>query len=176
MHEVERNVDLDEVERARTGDVQAFESLIQKYGREVYAVCRRFTHDAHEAEDLAQEALTRAYRGLKNFRAEASFHTWLFRIVMNVGRSWWKSRSSEPPLSLSVPEQARSADELLEAMRVEIARLPDRQREVLTLRVFGNLEFEEISSILEITPGAARVHLSLARKALAERMSMEDEL
>jgi RNA polymerase sigma-70 factor (ECF subfamily) len=170
---VDVDPDLEAVRRAQGGDARAFEALVARHGRSIYAACRRFTHDAHEAEDLAQEAILRAYRGLGAFRAESSFRTWIFRIVMNVGRTWWARRRPEPPAA--GPAAPAGDAELLESMRAEIATLPDRQREVLTLRVFAGLEFEEIAEILEISPGAARVHLSMARKALAEKLRLEDE-
>lgn len=164
--------DLEDVRKAKSGDASAFEDLIRRHGRDVHAVCRRFTRDEHEAEDLAQEALFRAYRGLAGFREDSSFRTWLFRIVLNVGRTWWSTRrvSEAPPTRVELPS---TEAETLEAMRAEIARLPDLQREVLTLRVFGGLEFDEIAELLDTTPGAARVHLSLARKTLAERLEVE---
>ena len=163
--------DLEYVQRARDGKPRAFETLVERHGKDVYAVCRRFARDAHEAEDLAQEVFLKAYRGLSRFRGESSFRTWLFRITVNAGRSWIARRV---PQEVAIPPgeaepEAGTSDEL-ERLRRAIAKLPDSQRMALSLRAFGGLAYEEVAQVLNMTPASVRVTVSLARKALAEQL------
>lgn len=155
--------------RAAAGDPEAFRMLVTRHRESAYAVCRRWTGDAHEAEDLLQEAFLRAHRGLPGFRSEASFRTWFYRIVANVCRSW--SRAKRPvPVGDDLPDAPapEASSDRLEALGRAVEALPEKQRAVVTLRYFAGLEFDEIAAALEITPEAARMNLSLARRRLAE--------
>jgi RNA polymerase sigma-70 factor, ECF subfamily len=70
--------------RAQKGDVGAFELLVERHGKLVYNLALRMLRDAHEAENLAQEAFMRAWRGLPNFQMQAKFSTWLYQIVTHL--------------------------------------------------------------------------------------------
>lgn len=160
----------DWLHRARNGDAAAFERLIETHGEGIYLLCRRFTHDAHEAEDLAQEVFMRVHRAIAGFRGDAAFRTWLYRIAVNACRSWHARTRTTEALDPYLAAPASSPDELDELQR-EIARLPERSRLVLGLRVFSGLEFEEIADIMETTPGSVRVYLTQARKQLLAQIS-----
>ena len=79
----ENNNDKELVKRAQKGDKIAFDTLVTKYHLKVVNLVTRFVKDADDAQDVAQEAFIKAYRGLKNFRGDSAFYTWLYRIAIN---------------------------------------------------------------------------------------------
>ena len=79
----DRQIDQALVERAQKGEQKAFEMLMSKYQRRLIRLISRFVKDEHEVNDVAQEAMIRAYRALPNFRGESAFYTWLYRIAIN---------------------------------------------------------------------------------------------
>ena len=82
----DRQVDQVLVERAQKGEQKAFEMLMSKYQRRLIRLISRFVKDEHEVNDVAQEAMIRAYRALPNFRSESAFYTWLYRIAINTAK------------------------------------------------------------------------------------------
>lgn len=84
----DRQIDQVLVERAQKGEQKAFEMLMSKYQRRLIRLISRFVKDEHEVNDVAQEAMIRAYRALPNFRSESAFYTWLYRIAINTAKNF----------------------------------------------------------------------------------------
>ena len=84
----ENNNDKELVKRAQKGDKVAFDTLVTKYHLKVVNLVIRFVKDADDAQDVAQEAFIKAYRGLKNFRGDSAFYTWLYRIAINSAKNY----------------------------------------------------------------------------------------
>src|SRR5436190_19419830 len=108
------NADPELIERARSGDRQAFGQLVVLYQRRVYATARRMVGGHADADDVSQEAFLRAYRGLKGFDGRADFFTWLYRIVVNVALNHiraGKGRAGEPELRSADPTARLEARE-----------------------------------------------------------------
>src|SRR3954469_21826000 len=149
----------------RGGDVKAFEALVRRYQRPVLAIARRFAGDADDAEDLAQRAFINAAERAGGWRG-GSFKSWLFRIVVNLAKKHVRDtakfdRSEEGTHEVPVESDAHERLELFEkqkALREAVARLPTRQREVLLLRIDGDLPFAEIAAALGITEVNAKVN------------------
>ena len=80
--------DLELVQRVQSGDKKAFDILVLKYQHKVIGLITRYVHDPDTAMDVAQEAFIKAYRGLKNFRGESAFYTWLYRIAINSAKNY----------------------------------------------------------------------------------------
>lgn len=172
------------IERSKGGDREAFDRIVERYRRDVYRIAYRMTTNHEDADDVAQETFLRAYRALGSFRGDASLKTWLFRIAMNlsinVGRSH-AGRVSEGHDLEALPD-ARAIEgpagerRLLrseEAARVRgaVAALPPRQKQVVLLRMYEELPFQEIAEVLDCPIGTAKANFFHAmnnlRKALA---------
>lgn len=160
------------------GSADAFEALVERYRAYAYRICWRMLGDHHGAEDASQEAFVRAFAALSGFRSDALFKTWFTRIVANGCINRRRAMKRAPRLAGDVPEPAARPEapaveltELQQKIQAAIEDLPEKQRLALILRVQENLEFEAIAEALEISPAAARVNLSLARKSLRETLA-----
>lgn len=169
------------VERARQGDHGAFEELVRATYMDAYALAYRLTGDEEDARDVVQEAYLRAFRGLKRFRGEAQFTTWLYRITANCASSTLGKRARhrhdvleddeiiEASSRLDPAEQAdRGA--VRERLKAALNELPPRLRAVVVLRDVYDLPHEAIAAELGISESAAKVRLHRARRKLRERL------
>jgi RNA polymerase sigma-70 factor (ECF subfamily) len=178
------------VEKARQGDHEAFEELVRATYMDAYTLAFRLTGDEEDARDVVQEAYLRAYRGLKRFRGEAQFTTWLYRITANCAASTLGKRArhrhdvleddddvADPSGRVDPAEQAdRGATR--DRLKAALAELPPRLRTVVVLRDVYDLSHEAIAAELGISESAAKVRLHRARRKLRERLyplSGEDE-
>src|SRR6266849_4251702 len=163
------------LEAFKSGDHRAFEVLVRRYQRPVLAIARRFATDQDDAEDLAQRAFINAAQRAGGWRG-GSFKSWLFRIVVNLAknhvrdtarfdRSEAAAEQEAAPTESSAHERLELAEER-EALRGAVAKLPRRQREVLLLRIDGDLPFAEIAATLEITEVNAKVNFHHAVQKL----------
>ena len=157
------------VAASRAGDRDAFGVLVERHRRHVYQLCYRFVGNHEEASDLAQDVFLRAYRGLRGFKGNSALATWLYRIGVNVCLNRVSARSKGPriaPLEAAqgVDHAAERADTRLERderaaeVRAAIARLPDKQRATLILRVYHDLPHEQIAGILGSSVGAVKAN------------------
>jgi RNA polymerase sigma-70 factor (ECF subfamily) len=158
--------DRDDVRAAQAGEREAFDRLVERYQRDVYRLCYRFSSDHHDANDLAQEAFVRAYRALPRFRGDSAFSTWLYRIAVNVCLSF---RAARRPASLELPESlpdacpsvAEAVHRAQTSARVQAAveRLPTKQRATVILKVYQELTHEEVARVLGTTVGTVKANL-----------------
>jgi len=163
--------------RCRRGDPRAFEELVRLTERRVYGLALRLTKDPYEAEDVAQEAYLRMFRGLGGFREEARFETWMHRIVTNTAFSHLRRRGRfgdlfdeerEPEIPVS-DQTGSSADR--DRLERALATLPEGQRVPLVLKDVYGLSCKEIGAELGIEEGAVKVRLHRARKRLQRTLS-----
>ncbi len=165
---------LELVERCRAGDRRAFEELVRETHGAVYGLALRILGDREEAEDVTQEVYLRVWRGIKGFRGDSSFGTWLYRVAANVALNALKARRRLGGIAAQLPEESWEEEgkvlAKLEAERLEslISRLPPSQRAVLVLRDIYDLGGEEVARMLGISPGAVKVRLFRARQRLRE--------
>lgn len=166
------------VAAAQAGDRGAFDDLVRATYIDSYTLAYRLTGDEDDARDVVQEAYLRAYRGIKRFRGDAQFSTWMYRITANCATTFLGKRSrnrhdeltddvvTDDPATTVDPEAsldaAASRDRLHEALR----RLPPRLRAVVVLRDVYDLPHESIAAELGITETAAKVRLHRARRKL----------
>jgi RNA polymerase sigma-70 factor (ECF subfamily) len=177
------------VAAAQDGDRSAFETLVRATYQDAYTLAYRLTGDEEDARDVVQDAYLRAYRGLRRFRGDAQFTTWLYRIVANCATTSLSKRSRHRHDDLS--EETGVADERPESDPVVMAEagslrdrvsaalddLPPRLRAVVVLRDVYDLPHEAIAAELGITEAAAKVRLHRARKKLRDQLfpGREDE-
>jgi RNA polymerase sigma-70 factor (ECF subfamily) len=163
----------------RRGDREAFEEVVRRTHRHVYTQAFRLVGDRQEAEDVAQEAYLRVFRGLAGFRGDAQFETWLYRIVSNAAMSHLRKRrrfgelvmdpSEEPgePVSpVRVAEEAVDRDSLTKALD----SLPPSLRVVVIMKDVYGLSCREIGGQIGVSEGAVKVRLHRARKRLKEML------
>lgn len=147
---------------ASLSDIErAYREGLGKYRRVAAAICG----DRAAAGDVVQEAFARAVRERRRFRGEAAVETWLWRIVVNAARNQVRDRPRTEPLGeLAAPEP--DVSELADA----VAALPERQRLVVFLRYYADLDYAAIAEVAGIAPGTVGATLNQARAALEERL------
>jgi RNA polymerase sigma-70 factor (ECF subfamily) len=172
----------DLVTAAKAGDRSAFDELVRATYADAYTLAYRLTGNEEDARDVVQDAYLRAYKGLKRFRGDAQFSTWLYRITANCASTTMARRSKSRHDELDSDSQLiderpdhdpqMRAEASLERDRVSeaVAALPPRLRAVVVLRDIYDLPHEAIAEELGITEAAAKVRLHRARKKLRERL------
>jgi RNA polymerase sigma-70 factor (ECF subfamily) len=130
------------------------------------------TGSVERAEDQVAEAFARAWLSWRKVRRHPAPRAWVVRTALNAGATWWHRRSRELPLAGHDAAAPRDADDSVDAALLTTLRhLPDRQREVIALRVFLDLDIDTIARQLGIAPATVRVHLSRAVTTLRHELS-----
>jgi RNA polymerase sigma-70 factor (ECF subfamily) len=170
------------VAAARAGDLGAFEQLVKRTYADVYTLAYRLTGNEEDARDVAQEACLRAWRGVKKFRGDSRFSTWMYRITANCASTLLVRRSKGSHEELNAddqvadqrpevdPEAMAEAGYVRDRMTAALAELPPRLRAVVVLRDIYDLPHEAIAAELGISQEAAKVRLHRARRKLRERL------
>jgi RNA polymerase sigma-70 factor, ECF subfamily len=178
------------VASARTGDVHAFETLVNKYDRQIFRIAQHITQNREDAQDVVQDAFLKAYEKLDQFQGNSKFYTWLVRIAVNESLMRLRKRRTGKMVSIdddieteegSVPrdladwspnpEQNYSQSELAEILRKTIQGLPHGFRIVFVLRDVDGLSTEETAETLGLSIPAVKSRLLRARLQLRERLS-----
>jgi len=176
------------VQRAQQGDNRAFDMLVLKYQSRMANVVSRYIKDHHEIADVTQEAFVKAFRALPNFRGDAQFYTWLYRIAINTAKNFLVAKTRRPPdvdkdietgefsdvsgvlEAEERPDQLLSRDQLQAVVVKALADLPEDIRTALTLREFDGLSYEEIASIMECPVGTVRSRIFRGREAVEKKI------
>jgi RNA polymerase sigma-70 factor, ECF subfamily len=161
------------------GRREAFDVIVRRHRRQIYQLCYRFTGTHEDASDLAQDVFIRAYRGLAGFKGNSALATWLYRIAVNVclNRASVKAPkraalSAVDPVDHRI-ERADTAlmrGERAAEVRAAIARLPNKQRATLILRVYHDLPHDQIAGILGTSVGAVKANFFHALANLKKLM------
>lgn len=168
------------IARVQAGDAGAYDYLVGKHLPRVVAIAYGVVRNAHDAEDLAQEAFVKAFQGIGRFRAGEPFGPWVYRIVTNAALDLLKHRTKFRHEELAGYEPAARRDDAeLPAMSNDLARridaalneLPDMQRIVARLHLIEEFEHAEIAAMTGLSDGTVRSHLSLARRKLKETLA-----
>jgi RNA polymerase sigma-70 factor (ECF subfamily) len=172
-----------DVARVLAGDVQAFEGIVRRWQGPLINMAWRYCRDRGRAEEMAQEAFLRAWRGLSHWRRESSFSTWLFALAANVYRSELKRFPTETQPLESAPEPACLATQHSElaaqlshdAVRRAVLALPLRYREPMVLFYFHEMDVAAAARTLGMPEGTLKARLSRARTLLRQRFPRLDE-
>ena len=165
---------------AQAGDQDAFAELVQLYEKRVLALTQRMCRNPEDAAEAAQEAFFSAWQGLKSFRGESSFSTWLYRLASNAcvdllrreGRRQAavslddEELNLDIPASLPSPQEEAERRELREQVEAGLRALPPEYRAVLVLREMHQLRYEEIAQSVGLDVGTVKSRISRGRKRL----------
>jgi RNA polymerase sigma-70 factor, ECF subfamily len=167
--------DKDLIECFKIGNVSAFEELVRRYQDRIYNLCRHMVEDSDDARDAAQDVFVKAYGALKNYRPDAGFYTWLYRIAVNTCLDF-KKRRQIPPLDVelvdSLPSGGPSPEEVYESKEAgriidaALQRLPKKLRAAIVLREMEGLSYEETATVLGISTGTVKSRIARAREQL----------
>lgn len=180
------------VERTLAGDQRAYELLVLKYQRRIERLIARMVRDTDLIPDIAQETFIRAYRALHQFRGDAQFYTWLYRIAVNTAKKALMdlkrdpvvlesalrnsddddetSRSGVEPTTDETPETVLAAREVAEAVNAAMEALPEDLRQAVTLREIEGLSYEDISLLMGCPIGTVRSRIFRAREAISAKV------
>jgi RNA polymerase sigma-70 factor (ECF subfamily) len=169
------------IARARTGDAEAFESLMIATEGQVLRLAGRLLGDRELAQDAAQEVFLRVFRYLRGFREHEDFRAWLYRITVNVCKDAGRHTSRpgprvslegrEPEDASTGTEESLLSRECVDAVRSALGALSPRERAALVLRDLEELTSEEVSKVLGSRPGTVRAQVASARAKLRERLA-----
>jgi len=170
------------------GDRSAFDLLVLRWDRKIQGAIYRLMGSEEEARDLCQEAFLKAYRGLGGFKGEARFSSWLYQIALNLCRDRMRRRRGRIMVSLDALEpeaqghvlrDEASTQDLVEArdlqqkVRAAVMALPEDQREVIVLKEYEGLTFQEIAEVLGLPVSTVKTRLYRGLDRMRERLSRE---
>jgi RNA polymerase sigma-70 factor, ECF subfamily len=180
------------VERAKRGEVSAFEMLVVKYQRRIERLIGRMVRDTDLVQDIAQETFIRAYRALPQFRGESAFYTWLYRIAVNTAKKALVEKKRDPLLfegamvstedgeepsrvenELSdgeTPETVLAGRQVAATVNAAIDALSEDLRQAIVLREIEGLSYEEIADVMNCPIGTVRSRIFRAREAIAIKL------
>ena len=186
------DTDLMLVERTVAGDQKAYGLLVVKYQRRIERLIGRMVRDTDLVEDIAQETFIRAYRALSQFRGEAQFYTWLYRIAVNTAKKALVDLKRDPLVSETAlrggddddetsgveneltspetPETVLAAKEIAATVNSAMEALPDELRQAVTLREIEGLSYEEIAEVMNCPIGTVRSRIFRAREAISAKV------
>ena len=182
--------------QGKTKDAKAFEKLMKKYHKSVYYMLLKMVNNTDDAQDLTQEAFAKAFASLDKFDSTYAFSTWLFRIATNnaidfirkkriktisLDNPWGNddddSYSIDPKDPDPNPGEEMLRDQRKEYLAIAIEKLPAKYKQLVELRYFQELSYEEVATKLELPLGTVKAQLFRARELLNEQLSaMEDQM
>ena len=176
------------VERTVAGDLRAYDLLVIKYQRRIERLIGRMVRDTDLVPDIAQETFLRAYRALHQFRGDAQFYTWLYRIAVNTAKKALMDLKRNPLvyegtlrsaddenetyrighelITEETPETVLAAREIAAQVNAAMDALPEDLRQAVTLREIEGLSYEEIATVMGCPIGTVRSRFFSAREAI----------
>jgi RNA polymerase sigma-70 factor (ECF subfamily) len=179
------------VQRTVAGDQKAYGLLVLKYQRRIQRLIGRMVRDVDLVEDIAQETFVRAYRALHQFRGDAQFYTWLYRIAINTAKKFLLELKHDPTVSENFrvnddedetswkrsepttdegPESILAAKEIAAMVNSAMDALPVDLRQAVILREIEGMSYEEIAVAMDCPVGTVRSRIFRAREAISQRV------
>jgi RNA polymerase sigma factor (sigma-70 family) len=178
-------LEVDLVQRARNGDLSAYDELVKRYQERIYATIYHMTSNHEDANDLAQDAFIKAFSALKSFKGGSTFYTWLYRIAVNKTINFLKQRKNKYHLSLNdldfnaendpdlvalishkTPQRDAGLSELQKKLNEALLKLSEPHRIVVVLHDVQGQSHDEIAEIMGCNIGTVRSRLFYARQQL----------
>jgi RNA polymerase sigma-70 factor, ECF subfamily len=174
--------DVELVQEVKQGDKKSFSELVQRHQRTLLRLSLRFTREAALAEDIVQDSFIKAYQKIHLFEGRSSFKSWLFQIALNTAKNKFRERTHDylnlEDLRMGVESGAEASlmrADLKKRIRIEVDKLPARQRIALNLRIYEDLSFKEIAAIMECPYDTAKANYRHALLKLRETLAQMDE-
>lgn len=176
------------INMAVSGDALAFDELVCRYDKMVLAIAVKYAEDNDDAKDIYQDVFIRVYRGLKKFKFESEFSTWLFRITTNVCLTYSSQKKKKKFVSIfneedeenesisglqdqeNTPEKFTASSEIFENINSAVNHLPPKQKMIFILKHFEGYKLREISEIMDIKEGTVKKYLFEAIRKLRESL------
>ena len=179
------------VQRTVAGDQKAYGLLVLKYQRRIQRLIGRMVRDVDLVEDIAQETFVRAYRALHQFRGDAQFYTWLYRIAVNTAKKFLLELKNDPTISENFrttddddetswkknepttdegPDSILAAKEIAVVVNAAMDALPADLREAVMLREIEGMSYEDIAAAMDCPVGTVRSRIFRARESISQRV------
>lgn len=162
------------IRRCLEGDTEAFAGLVARYERPLYNVALRMLHDREEARDATQSAFVKAWQHLERFDPQHRFFSWIYRILLNDALNRAKRRRPTDPLDAGLvagersPEASAEQGQLEAVVTAALTRLDDEHRQVIVLRHWLDMSYDEMGQLLGIPDKTVKSRLFSARRRLGE--------
>lgn len=173
--------DIELVLAVKNGDRKSFSELVLRHQRSLLRLTLRLSREQALAEDIVQESFIKAYQKIHLFEGRSSFKSWLFQIALNTAKNRFRERMNDAvnidDVHLGIDAGAENGmvqGDIRKRIRMEVDRLPEKQRMALTLRVFEDLSFKEIAQIMDCPYDTAKANYRHALLKLRERLEKED--
>lgn len=171
--------ELDVIERARSGDAQAFERLVNRYYKDIFKMAYKWCANQRDAEDITQEVCIKLARNIQNFRGDSKFTSWLYVMVINTSKDWYKSQNRHPEgaelLENIAGEESKSEEKLFAAQVIEqVYKLPEAEKESLLLVIGQGLSHKEAASLAGVEESTISWRIHEARKKLHAAFKKEE--
>ena len=183
------------IQRAQAGDREAFAQIITSQQHYVYSIAMSVLKNPEDAADLTQEAFIRPYRALSQYNGESRFTTWLYRLVVNLGRDELRRRGRQVQIALSSadeddqdpmltvadddrwtdPARALDSQELRSQVRQALGQLEEHHRLVLTLYYFDDMKYTDIAEVLDMPLNTVKSHIRRGKERLAMLLEMQEQ-
>jgi RNA polymerase sigma-70 factor (ECF subfamily) len=178
----------EKIKQVKKGDQAAFEDVVTFFRNKIYQHCYRMLGNAHEAEDVSQEAFIRAYINIHSYDDKRKFSTWLYRIATNLTIDRLRKRKPDYFLDATIkgterldmyaqlqadnrlPEEEVEGLELQRYLHQEISDLPPKYRTIIMLRYLEEFSLKEISDILDMPLGTVKTRIHRGREALRKKL------
>lgn len=180
--------DVEIIEDVRAGNTRAFALLVDRHKDRAMTLALRLVGDRHEAEEVTQDAFLKAYRNLAQFRGDARFGTWFYRILYNVCMTRLRRRQSTPEmmdiqdeaLLDSLPAEGEEdafgqrleSDDLMRFLSLEVDLLPPQYKSAVTLYYVQEMSYEEIAAVMAVPLGTVKTCLFRGRNLLRKRINL----
>jgi RNA polymerase sigma-70 factor (ECF subfamily) len=188
--------ELDLVRLAQAGDTEAFDQLVSRYRTRVFGMIYNMVHNEQDAWDLAQDSFLKAWKSIARFRGQSSFHTWMYRIVMNVTIDWLRKKQVQgagaefddaiqlkeiDPASRTVPHagplphEGMQGREIRDRIEAAIAQLSPEHRAVILMKEIEDMQYHEIAETLGCSIGTVMSRLARARRRLIATLGKDHQ-
>lgn len=171
---MKQNEEIILIQAAAKGDTESFNRLCEQYYPIIVAICYSQLSDRSLAEDATQEAFFAAFRNLSKLKKADYFGKWLVRICRNIAADMAKAKKKEALISTkdcdSIPKEQNEQDDHVEAVKKIIAELPVKVREIIYLRFYNQMSYQEIGNLLGISQQAVNGRIRRAKKIIAKEL------